>query len=193
MQFVLASASPRRRDLLSDAGFRFVQVSPAVEETSSPALSGRELTLANATRKALAVARARPTEVILSADTLVELEGAVLAKPRDLRHAHEMLAALSGKTHQVYTSVCLAGASGEFLSFSARSDVRFRHLSTADISRYLEKIDPLDKAGAYAAQDQTGNVIENIEGSLSNVIGLPMEETTAALAAFGIRPDKPRP
>jgi nucleoside triphosphate pyrophosphatase len=179
---VLASASPRRRELLRAHGYR-VDVHPAgVEEIMPDHFTVGEATLFNAKRKASAIARHRPESVVLGADTLVALEGHTLGKPRNLAEAVEMLTRLSGRTHEVFSGVwLLRAASGQTRGFVEVSRVRFRKLTPAEIERYIEIIDPLDKAGAYAAQEDEMGIIEGIEGSRSNVIGLPMETLAEAL------------
>lgn len=185
-QLILASGSPRRRDLLTHAGFRFEVVTPSVAESANPSLSMRELTTLNATRKANAVARDWPAVVILAADTLVALEGEVIGKPRDLEEAAKMLGRLSGRQHQVCSSVYLCSAKRR-VNFSVISHVRFHSLGKKQIRDYIARIGPLDKAGGYAAQGDGAEIIQDIRGSVTNVIGLPMDETTAALTRyFGI-------
>ncbi len=187
--FVLASGSPRRRELLSSAGLRFEVVTPDVQENASAVLTVREATILNATRKALAVARVRPEAVVLAADTLVALEGEVMGKPADIGAAHATLRRLSGREHQVCTGVFICAGAGERASsFHVFTHVQFRELSEPQIAAYLSKIDPLDKAGAYAAQGEGADVIKEIRGSYTNVVGLPMEETLRALREFGITP-----
>lgn len=184
---VLASGSPRRRELLREAGYTFEVIAPEVTETSEGAFTIREITICNATRKALAVARTRPDSVVLGADTLVGLDGELIGKPSDHEHAKEILGRLSGRSHEVRTGVFICQLSrSRFHSFQEISRVHFRALKAKAISQYLEKIDPLDKAGAYAAQGHGVEIIERIEGSYSNVVGLPMEATRLSLRAFGI-------
>lgn len=183
-RLVLASASPRRRDLLAASGFEVV-IRPAEVEELSGGLSPRELVLANAEMKALAVASSPSSfkgDLVLGADTIVVLDGEILGKPRDLSHAAEMLARLGGRIHEVLTGVCLLRA-GTLVrcSFAETTRVAFRSLDEAAISSYLGEIDPLDKAGSYAAQEDRGRLIERIEGSLDNVIGLPVARVVAAL------------
>ena len=186
---LLASSSPRRRELLTQAGIEFEVVSPDAPESESTALSIRELTTLNATRKAFAVARREPDAVVLAADTLVALEGRVIGKPADLDDAAAILRRLSGREHQVCTSVFVCrAATRQTHSLYVISHVQFRQLSDAEISAYLGKINPLDKAGAYAAQGHGREIIEGIRGSYTNVVGLPVEETLAALRRFGIEP-----
>jgi septum formation protein len=186
-RLLLASASPRRRQLLADAGFEFDVVAPTVNEVSSATFTLREATTWNALRKGLTVARRHPDEVVLAADTLVELEGRVIGKPAGRAEAVRLLRLLSGKTHVVASSVFIAHLrGGKSENFTVLSRVVFKKLHHRGIKEYLDRIDPLDKAGAYAAQGEGGGVIARIMGSRSNVIGLPMEKTSAALARFGI-------
>ncbi|MDQ6625386.1 MAG: Maf family protein [Verrucomicrobiota bacterium] len=188
-RFILASGSPRRRELLSAAGFQFEVIAPRTPETAERALTIRELTTANATRKALAVARAQPHAVVLGADTLVALDGNVIGKPADMKEALAIVERLNGRVHRVCTSVFLCSVAGARRnSFSVISEVEFRNLRRAEICAYLEKINPLDKAGAYAAQGYGGEIIREIRGSYTNVVGLPMDETATALARFGVAP-----
>lgn len=187
LRFILASASPRRRQLLAEAGFRFDVVAPEIAEISSGALTLREITCCNALRKGLAVARLHPNEIVLAADTLVALEHEVIGKPADTAEAKRILHRLSGRKHTVASGVFIGRLrSGQSEMFSELSHVVFKQLSDQMIEDYLAKIDPLDKAGAYAAQGDGGDIIRRIIGSRSNVIGLPLEKTRAALARFGI-------
>lgn len=184
---LLASGSPRRRDLLAAAGFKFEIVVPQVAEVSRSDFSLREITSWNALRKGLAVARRHPAAVVLAADTLVALEGEVIGKPADLHEARRILARLSGRKHDVATGVFLGHlARGEVETFTVVSQVIFQPWGVHEIEHYLSEIDPLDKAGAYAAQGRA--IVRRIVGSRSNVIGLPMEKIRPALARFGIRP-----
>jgi septum formation protein len=185
--FILASNSPRRRALLAEAGYEFEVIIPAVGETTSAHLSLRELTIANATRKGLAVSHLHPNGIVLAADTLVALEGEVIGKPRDLNHARVILRRLSGRTHDVCTGVCIVDSQRK-ISFAEISEVRFHTLNESDIANYFRVINPIDKAGAYAAQAAGRSIIASIEGSFTNVIGLPMERTTEVLAQFGLCP-----
>jgi septum formation protein len=186
-RFVLASGSPRRRELLEKAGYEFDVVLPVVDEISAAWLTIREATACNAMRKAVEVARSVPGAVVLGADTLVALDGRVIGKPANLESAAKTLRRLSGRTHEVWTSVFVCHpASGRAHSFQEMSQVRFRKLNHRAIASYLAKIDPLDKAGAYAAQGHGMEIIERIEGSYSNVVGLPMEATVGVLRAFGL-------
>lgn len=188
-RFVLASASPRRRALLEEAGILFEIAIPGIIEVSGPTLTIRELATHNATRKAIAAARGHRDAVVLGADTLVALDGDVIGKPSSLREAARTLQRLSGRQHQVCTAVFICSlALRAKLSFHVFSQVRFRSLSVENIQSYLARIDPLDKAGGYAAQGHGSEVIEKIDGSFTNVVGLPMGETLEALRKFGVLP-----
>jgi septum formation protein len=187
---ILASGSPRRKDLLAEAGFDFRVVVPEVEENEDVSVSIRRLTQENAGLKAAAVAQLHPHSVVLAADTLVLLGDRVLTKPVDRVEAAEMLSSLNGKSHQVFTAFSiLHRQSGRSVAETVTTDVHFRNLSAAEMAAYHERINPLDKAGAYAAQEHGELIIDRIEGSMTNVIGLPMDEVIATLAEkFGIGP-----
>lgn len=187
-RLVLASASPRRRDLLGGVGFEVI-IRPADVKELTGGLSPRELVLANAEMKALAVATVTAGDLVLGADTVVVLDGEILGKPRDLAHAAEMLARLGGRVHEVLTGVCLLrGGAVSRCSFVESTRVSFRALDRAMIADYLDDIDPLDKAGAYAAQEDRGRLIERIEGSLENVIGLPVARVLEAIETHFTEP-----
>jgi len=186
---VLASGSPRRAALLFEGGFEFEIALPRVAERFDTTLTLRELTLWNAIRKGMAIAQTRPDAVVLAADTLVALEHQIIGKPADLSEAARMLRRLSGRTHEVCSAVAIyQQTSGRSAVFQDVSRVRFRRLSNANIESYLAKVSPLDKAGAYAAQGNGAQIIAKIDGSFTNVVGMPMEKTVGALAKFGIQP-----
>ena len=186
---LLASKSPRRRELLSAAGFQFNTAAPQVDERSDINLSLREITALNAVRKGLAVARVYTRKIVLSADTLVALDHKIIGKPHDRDHAADILRRLSGRVHEVCSSVFILHlARARSTMFYEISRVRFRRLDDRAIDDYFTKVNPLDKAGAYAAQGYGAEIISRIEGSHTNVVGLPMEKTIAALAKFGIKP-----
>jgi septum formation protein len=188
-RLVLASASPRRGQLLADAGYEFEVVAPAVAEVQTGNLTLREVTSFNALRKGLAVARAHPDRVVLAADTLVALDGRLIGKPADRADAARLLRLLSGRTHLVASGVFIGHLHlGRSIAFSVLSRVVFKKLSDRMIDEYLATIDPLDKAGGYAAQGTGRAIIARLIGSRSNVIGLPLEKTRAALKHFEIRP-----
>jgi septum formation protein len=162
-------------------GFEVI-IRPADVEELTGGLSPRDLVLANAEMKALSVAAVTPGDLVLGADTIVVLDGEILGKPRDLAHAAEMLARLGGRVHEVLTGVCLLrGGAVSRCSFVESTRVSFRALDETIIANYLAEIDPLDKAGAYAAQEDQGRLIEGIEGSLENVIGLPVARVLEAI------------
>ena len=186
---LLASNSPRRRTLLLEAGFDFAIFAPDVEERFDVDLTLRELTAFNAIRKGMTAARQRPKNVVVAADTLVSIDNQILGKPTDKSGAVMMLERLSGRAHEVCTSVFICQlAESRSLSFHEISRVYFQQLSRAKIDNYLERVNPLDKAGAYAAQGFGSEIIDKIDGSYTNVVGLPMEKIIPALAEFGIRP-----
>ena len=183
---ILASASPRRRQLLTEYGYTF-SVQPAdIEETMPPDLTVGEITLLNARQKALAVAEMNPDALVLGVDTLVAFEDVVLGKPSDMDEAFAMLSRLNGRIHEVHSGVWAAcKAKNIHRAFVEVSRVKFRLLDDSGLHRYLERIHPLDKAGAYAAQDEhPESIVEHIEGSRTNVIGLPMEALAKMLEAL---------
>ena len=180
---VLASASPRRLQLLREAGWEVeVDVSGA-EEIEDHSLKPDFLALENARLKWRAIATRRPADFIVAADTVVWSDGRFYGKPADLEEARNMLSLLVGRRHEVVTGV-VAGHLADPMAFAERSWVTFHDLSATSIEDYLASINPLDKAGGYAAQDDGGRLIAKIEGSLSNVIGLPMEQLAEVLREF---------
>ncbi len=173
---VLASTSPRRVQLLREAGHAFAVVSPEVEEAHDPSLGCEALTMENARRKAVAGSRLAPEALVIGADTLVYIDQFPLSKPKDMEEARVMLRRLSGRTHEVCTGVALAWNGGnDAETFAVITHVTFRHLDEPVIRAYHALVHVLDKAGGYAAQEHGDVIIERMEGSLSNVIGLPME------------------
>lgn len=188
---LLASSSPRRAELLSAGGFDFQIVQAGVPERTDVYLTARELTGWNAVRKGMVIAHDHPQNVVLAADTVVALNDEIIGKPNDLPDAIRILRRLNGRTHLVYSSVFITQlAQGRAQLFCEVSKVRFRKLNESQICSYLAKIDPLDKAGAYAAQGHGADIVARISGSYSNVVGLPMEQTITALKQFGIHPTR---
>ena len=188
---ILASGSARRADLLAEAGYRFSVVTGPVTELFVDFLTPRELTLFNARRKAFAVAPRHPEAVVLAADTIVALGHKKFGKPRDLTEARCFLEELSGHTHSVFTGAAVVHYAQSRLCYEvAQTEVTFRKLTGSEIENYLSRINPLDKAGGYAAQTDPGSIIETVDGSFSNVVGLPMEKITATLARFEVEPEK---
>jgi septum formation protein len=175
---ILASASPRRKELLQQIGVRFEVFSthvPELDERASRHLSSAEFTWCNALRKALAAAQKFPRRVILAADTTVALGKQRLGKPANLTEAAAYLRRLSGKTHQVYTSVIVLEPGKPLRGLTEISYVRFKKLSAPMIQKYITCVDVFDKAGAYALQQKGGMVVADVRGLTSNVIGLPIE------------------
>ncbi len=182
---ILASRSPRRQELLRRIGLPFEVVFQDVPERDDHALSGRELALFNAHRKASVVARRFPDRLVLGADTVVCLEAVNYGKPRDLAEAATMLEELQGRTHQVISGVALIQAAiGRKRLFTDITDVVFRPLTAAQISAYIAAVNPLDKAGAYAIQERGGEIVAAINGSHANVVGLPVERLVDELALW---------
>jgi septum formation protein len=181
---VLASASPRRVQLLREAGFAFdVLVPHGVEEAHDPSLTPEALTVENARRKAVAIAAQRPDALVIGADTLVYVDGHPLGKPADLQEAAAMLRRLAGRRHEVCTGVWLARDGGRAgRGFHVVTEVDFKPLSDAEIAAYHARVNPLDKAGAYGIQEHGDRIIAGHEGSWTNVMGLPMERLKAELA-----------
>lgn len=182
-RILLASASPRRRELLAGLGLPFTVIRPeGVDESWPEGLQGAEIPEYIARSKAEACRAAlHDDELLITADTIVWLDGRVLGKPADQREAKEMLQALSGRTHQVYTGVCLTTTDRQ-RSFSAVSHVRFACLTEDEIRYYVEQYRPLDKAGAYGVQEWIGMIgVEYIEGSYFNVMGLPVQRLYSEL------------
>jgi septum formation protein len=179
VRLILASISPRRADLLRESGISFRVEPPRVEEWSAeefPEIQPGELARGNARRKAQAVAERHPGQPVLAADTIVVCEGRILGKPADEEMARQMLGWLSGRTHEVVTAVVLVLPDGKKIRESVvRTRVKFRELGKAEVEAYVREIEVLDKAGAYALQDGGDRLVERVEGSRSNVIGLPME------------------
>jgi septum formation protein len=186
--FILGSGSPRRSQLLAEAGYRFDVVASEAEETNEITTGLADLVEQNARAKAHWVAARNPEALVLGADTLVAIDGEALGKPEDLDQATQMIRRLSGRTHEVCTGValhCVAAEASD--AFHVVTRVTFRELDDAQIAAYFAKVNPLDKAGAYGAQEHGDDIIERIDGSWSNVVGLPMEETSSRLRAFRIR------
>jgi septum formation protein len=182
---ILASASPRRAELLRQLMFDFKVVPSIGPEVHHDNLTAREMAQVNAYRKARAVAKKHPDSLVLGADTLVFIETSVFGKPRSLEEAYEMLERLQGRTHQVVTAICLLHLrTHQQRIFTDTTAVTFRPLDAVAIRRYLAKVNPLDKAGAYAIQEQGDQVVERIFGSYTNVVGLPIERLRSELQSW---------
>jgi MAF protein len=182
---ILASASPRRAGLLRQLDLKFQVLPGDATELSDDQLSPFEICQLNAHRKARAVARKFPDALVIGADTLVFLDRKILGKPATLAEAQTMLEKLQGRTHQVVTGVSLIHLRVHRESvFAVSTDVRFRALTAKQIRHYLSQMNPLDKAGAYAIQEHGDLIIEEISGSFSNVVGLPLERLEAELSRW---------
>ncbi|PWC13081.1 septum formation inhibitor Maf [Brenneria roseae subsp. americana] len=183
-QLYLASASPRRRELLSLLDIPFSVLNIAVEEQRLPDETAEAYVRRLAHEKASAGVLAAPADLpVLGADTIVVLNGQVLEKPRDGRHAAHMLAMLSGQQHQVMTAVALADRD-DSLSTLVKTDVVFRTLSRRDIETYIVNGEPMDKAGAYGIQGKGGCFVRSLNGSYHAVVGLPLVETHELFSNF---------
>lgn len=181
MRLVLASSSPRRRELLQQAGLEFEIVPSPAEEVHDAAMAPEALCELNARLKAEAVARLHPDAVVIGSDTLVFLDQTPLGKPADLDEARQMLRRLSGRSHVVCTAVCVMRHGQAVDLFHDNTEVRFKSLEEADIEAYLAEVNPLDKAGAYGIQEQGERIIEGIEGRYDTVMGLPVDKVVAAV------------
>jgi septum formation protein len=192
MKLILASASPRRAEILRAAGLSFTVMHSAIDETPYPneALQDHVQRLA-AAKAELVAARAVGPAIVIAADTVVTLEGKILGKPRSTEDARKMLEQLSGQTHSVLTGVALTRLPDvEHRSFVESTLVHFATLSDEDITHYLATDEPYDKAGAYAIQGRAGRFIPRIEGCYFNVVGLPLARLTSALIELGWTEDQ---
>jgi septum formation protein len=182
---ILASASPRRVELLRQLSLEFKVVPADVEEIHHEQMTARELSQVNAYRKARAVAKRFPDALVLGADTLVCLEVSLFGKPATLEEAYTMLERLQGRTHEVVTGLCLLHLRQHRQAvFAETTAVTFHPLDAVKIRRYLNCVNPLDKAGAYAIQEEGDLIVEKIAGSYTNVVGLPMERLATELQAW---------
>ena len=176
-RIILASNSPRRKELLSGLGIQYeVKTLPDIDESYPEGLDGMEIPAFIARSKADAYREVMQTdELIITADTIVWLDGNVMGKPKDAEEAREMLRSLSGQTHQVITGVCLTTAVYQ-KAFATMTDVTFATLSEEEIAYYVERYSPMDKAGSYGIQEWFGFIgVESISGSYFNVMGLPIQ------------------
>jgi septum formation protein len=195
MTLILASASPRRRELLSACAIPFQIIPAAIDEQPFPNESAETYVQRLALAKAAAVAQNHPEAVILGADTIVTIDGVLLGKPQAIDQARQMLHRLSGRQHAVVTGVAVVAgklaqsAGAQFAQLVVASRVLMRHFTPATIEWYLATGEPVDKAGAYAIQGLGAALVERVEGSYTNVVGLPLTETLAQLRRFGIVSD----
>jgi septum formation protein len=186
---VLASASPRRKELLSQLCLSFDVIPAESDETFYPSLSIEENIVRLALGKAKALEdSAQPDKIIIGADTVVCLDGKVLGKPASEDEAFSMLKALSGRTHHVYTGFALIRKrDGKQITGYEKTEVSFYHISDDDINAYIKTTEPHDKAGAYGIQGMGAVFVKGISGDYSNVVGLPLSRIAKALGEFGVR------
>lgn len=188
-RLILASASPRRRELLQQLGIPFEVVVAAVTEHEESSTDPRVMVAHNAALKAEWVAARHPDAVVLGADTTVFVDGHALNKPANPAEARDMLRRLSGRTHTVFTGLAVRRQrDGLRIDEGVASDVTFKVLDDAVIETYLARVHTLDKAGGYAIQEHGDLIVERFTGSLTNIIGLPLEETKHILTQCGLRP-----
>lgn len=186
-RLILASASPRRRELLAQLGVAFDVIPAEVVEHEDPASDPQVMVAHNAALKADWVAARHPDALVLGADTTVFIDGIVLNKPRDLAEARAMLRRLSGRTHTVFTGLTLRrGRDGWRADEGVASGVTFKSLDEAAIAAYLARVHVLDKAGAYAIQEHGDLIVASHAGSFTNIIGLPLETTKQILTRGGL-------
>jgi septum formation protein len=184
-KLILASGSPRRKEILENAGYEFDVVPAEFEEDLSLDMPPHELARHLSQGKAWDVARGNYDAVVLAADTLIAFEGHILGKPHTPDEARRMLRTLSGRTHSVITGFTVM--EGEHaVTRSVETTVTFRALSDGDVEDYIDTGEPLDKAGAYAIQEQGASLVEKVEGDYLNVVGLPLENVKTELEKFGI-------
>ena len=183
--FILASGSPRRRELLQQIGCEFRVLVSDAEEDADPGLPPETLVMKNARTKALAVAKMDGSLPVLGADTAVFLEGQIYGKPVDEEDARRMLRMLAGKTHQVSTGIAFV-KDGEVFSDAVTTDVHFGEMTAEEIDLYVATREPMDKAGGYALQGCAAAFIEGIRGSYSNVVGLPLHAVCLLARKAGV-------
>jgi len=184
---VLASASPRRKELLEKAGLKFTVDASEVEEKLDPGVEPAELARLISRMKAMSAALRHPGSIIIAADTFGVLDGRLLGKPDNAAHAREILSLMSGKRHKVITGFTVMDSdSGKTVSRAVQTFVCFKLLSEEQIDKYVKTGEPLDKAGAYAVQGSGAELVESIEGDYNNVIGLPVSAVIRELKKFGI-------
>ena len=185
-QFYLASASPRRAELMHSMGLQFEIRPTHVQEDDSGITGPEEMVLKNAKLKASTLSDLEPDALVLGSDTTVALGEQVLSKPADMEDARRMLKMLSGHTHTVYTAVALYWKFGSLAHvFVDFSQVCFKELDDDGINQYFELVDPLDKAGAYGIQVGRELIVESVEGSIENVMGLPIQRLALTMEELG--------
>lgn len=184
-EIILASASPRRKELLSTAGLEFTVRVADVEEIIDEKASPDEVVMSLALQKAQAVAKAYPTATVIGADTVVVLDGEILGKPENEQNAIEMLTALSGRSHTVYTGVAIINGE-KVINFCEATQVEFFPLTEDEIRSYVATGEPMDKAGAYGIQGKGCVLVRKIDGDYFNVVGLPVSRVCRELRDFDV-------
>lgn len=186
MKIVLASQSPRRRELLGKMGLEFTTKSPEIDEEAIHGLPAQELVKALSRAKALHIAKNEDKDtIVIGSDTVVVLDGKILGKPADRQEAEEMLTALSGRSHEVCTGVTVCQGD-KVVSQAEVTQVTFRALTPEEVQRYVRTGEPMDKAGAYGIQGYGALLVEGIRGDYSSVVGLPVCRLGRILLDFGV-------
>lgn len=186
-RLILASASPRRRELLAELGVLFEVIPAEVTEYEAADADPREMVRHNAALKADWVSARHPEATVIGADTTVFVDRTVLNKPRDAAEARAMLRLLSGRSHTVFTGIAVRrGRDGLKLDEGVASDVQFKRLDAATIELYLSRVHTLDKAGGYAIQEENELIVQKYSGSLTNIVGLPLDEMKQILTRAGL-------
>jgi len=187
IKITLASASPRRRELLNQIGLKFRVVASDIEEPMGDIENAEEAVKTLALKKARLVAEKVKEGLVIAADTIVVYKGKIFGKPKDTNEAREMLEKLSGRTHDVITGlVAMNAKTGEKIVECVRTKVKMRKLTSEEIGGYIATREPFDKAGAYAIQGKGALLVEKINGCYYNVVGLPLPKLSEMLAKFGV-------
>ena len=183
--FILASQSPRRRELLSMLGLEFQVITAEIDETMDPSLSPEQAVALVCQKKARAVGVSHPGQLIVAADTIVVVDHRILGKPKTTDEARDMLRLLSGRSHTVMTGFCL-WRNGILETHVEQTHLRFKPLNEEEIDAYIRTGSPMDKAGAYGIQDQASIFVEALDGDYYNVMGLPLCELAKSLRRWGV-------
>lgn len=185
MELILASASPRRKELLTNAGFKFSIIPAEIDETFISGISAYENVKRVSNLKALEIFKNYPNSIVLASDTIVVYDDVVYGKPKDEADAYKMLRLFSGKTHYVLSGVSIV-SKDKVDNFVIESKVTFKDLTDEDIYNYINSGEPYGKAGSYAIQGLGGNLVLKYEGELENIIGLPIKEIIPILKGYGL-------
>lgn len=183
-KLILGSASPRRKELLSEMGFVFEIRTSNIEETFNPENTPEEIVKSLSLQKSQSISLVSENEILLTADTIVVFEGEIMGKPSSYQNAFDMLSKMSGQIHEVYTGICIRSFKKTVLNF-AKTEVKFKKITPEEIDYYITNFKPYDKAGAYGIQEWLGfHKIERIKGSYYNVVGLPCALISEMLGGF---------